>query len=339
MPVTCVGEVQARVPDPLDDVVERGEGRGRVTGSRAVALAQHLDERAQLDEGLLARPLDDPQCLVDLLGVGAAQVQRDRRLHVDQGHVVGDDVVQVLRDPQAVLPRPPPALLGQRPAVGERPLAADPGDLGEGEHEQAPGQRGRRRAPRPPQVGVERDGDGVGEEHPARDEPRDQPVPGEDRRDERDHEGDHDRPVRVAQHQVGRGHRADRDGHGRHPGARHRRERHGPGEQQDDGEEVERAPVGLGPRGAQAAQDLHDGEQHGQGDPRRTAGTGRPGTAPRWAEPGIRRPVPWPPAFADRCGRRAGGGAGHASSVGTGGDGRRPAHEAGSRTPAGVGHA
>ena len=113
------GEVETGIPRALDEVVERGEAGGRVPRRRAVTLAQHLDQRAQLDQRLLARALDDDERLVDLLGVGAAQVEGDRRLHVDERHVVGDDVVQLLGDAQPVLPGPAAALLGEGPPVAD----------------------------------------------------------------------------------------------------------------------------------------------------------------------------------------------------------------------------
>ena len=329
-------EVESGVPGALDEVVEGGEAGGRMTRGRAVALAEHLDERAQLDQGLLARALDDAQGLVDLLGVGAAQVQGHRGLHVDEGHVVGDHVVQLLGDPEAILARPAAALLGQRSAMAEGSLAADAAHLGEGEHEQRPGEGRRGRSPRPPPGRVERGGQPVGDQHATSDEPRDQPVPGEHGRHEHDDEREHHRAVRVAEHEVGAGGSAHDDGHDRHPGAGHQGQRDGAGEQERDGEQVERAATGLGLRRAQAADELHDREDDGQEDLRWSTRAPRVPASPRGSEPGIRHPAATLRPVVDRHSRRAGGRAGHASSLGTSAVSGRPAHGGGAPTPPGV---
>ena len=142
-----------------------------------------MSERSSTRASLLA-PLMTDERLVDLLGMGAAQVQGDRCLHVDERHVVGHDVVQLLRDAQPVLAGPAATLLGEGPAVAERALAAHPGHLGEGQHEQRPGHRGCRGGPRPATGRVAPCGHSVGGQHTAGHQPGDESVAGEHGRDE-----------------------------------------------------------------------------------------------------------------------------------------------------------
>ena len=133
--------------------------------------------------------------------------------------MVRDDVVQLLRDAQATLPRLPPPLLGQRPAVAQAALTAHPDHLAEGEDEQRPGEGGGHPGPRPAAIRVTGHGRPVGGEHAGRDEPGRQPVPGDDRRDERhDERGDH-RAVGVAEHEVGGRRGTDDRGHEPGPGS------------------------------------------------------------------------------------------------------------------------
>ena len=77
----------------------------------AEAAAQHLQHRVQLLKRLLARLVDGLQGGAGLLGPLVQQVQRHPRLHVDERDVVGQHVVQLPGDEQALLARATTGLL------------------------------------------------------------------------------------------------------------------------------------------------------------------------------------------------------------------------------------
>ena len=74
-------------------------------------VAQQPEHRGQLVEHLGARPLDDGERLLGRRRPAVDDVGGRARLHVDGRHGVGDAVVQVTGDPQAILGDPAPGLL------------------------------------------------------------------------------------------------------------------------------------------------------------------------------------------------------------------------------------
>ena len=202
-----------------------------------------------------------------LLGMLVEEVQGDAGLDVDQRDVVGEHVVQLLRETQPLLARRPlPCFTGQALLLGPL-LLAHPHDLGHGEHEQKPS--GDEHEVEPAQaVGgtrVDRLRDEKrhvpeAREHPRRLSSQLHPVvEGHD-------DAEEDRPIRIAVRDVdgGRGGRRD-------DGRQGEAVAHGEGgrsdQQQDDGEHVETVAIRLVVRGADRADDLEHsdperGEQH-----------------------------------------------------------------------------
>jgi hypothetical protein len=122
---------QARGPGPGHEVVDVGEARGGSEGRPVVAVAEHVEHRAQLLQLLLARLLDGGQRRPGLLGMLVEEMEGDVGLDVDEGDVVGEHVVELPGDAQPLLARslgagPPPRGCAElrRPAPGgcEPPL-------------------------------------------------------------------------------------------------------------------------------------------------------------------------------------------------------------------------
>ena len=146
---------------------------------------------------VVARLLDGRERRARLLGLLVEEVQGDAGLHVDERDVVGEHVVQLLRELQALLARLALArFLGEALLLGAL-LASHPHHLGDGEHEQQPS--GDEREVQPPDAVR-----GAGIDHLC-DEERDVPHAREDPRlaptqlhpvVERDDDAQEDRAVR-----------------------------------------------------------------------------------------------------------------------------------------------
>jgi hypothetical protein len=98
----------------------------------------------QLRERLLARLVDGLEGGARLLGPLVQQVQRHPRLHVDERDVVGQHVVQLPGDEQALLARATKGLLPRHVGPLGTPLEAAARDLAGGADQRQPGEvRGR----------------------------------------------------------------------------------------------------------------------------------------------------------------------------------------------------
>jgi hypothetical protein len=95
--------VQAGPAGPGDQGLELGGARRRLGGVGVVGLTQHVQDGAELPEPLLARGLDRLQRIGYRLGAGGQDVGGHPGLHVDGGHGVRDDVVQLAGDAQPLL--------------------------------------------------------------------------------------------------------------------------------------------------------------------------------------------------------------------------------------------
>ena len=92
----------ARTPSTSGpELGEMRRGRERRVG----AVAQQVEGGAQLAQGVVARMLDGREGRARLVGMLVEEVQRDARLHVDEGDVVREHVVQLLRELQPLLAR------------------------------------------------------------------------------------------------------------------------------------------------------------------------------------------------------------------------------------------
>ena len=74
-------------------------------------LAQEPEQAVQLRDGLPARRLDRGQRLLRLGLIAVDHEARGARLDAHHAHVVRDDVVQLARDPHALLEHRPPRVL------------------------------------------------------------------------------------------------------------------------------------------------------------------------------------------------------------------------------------
>ena len=89
---------------PLYQLAERLQAMPVVTGG-FVDLAQHPEHRPQLDQCILARPLDRDQRVSNpFCATLVHEVERDAGLDTDQGHVLTHHVVEVAGHPAALLP-------------------------------------------------------------------------------------------------------------------------------------------------------------------------------------------------------------------------------------------
>ena len=80
-----------------------GEPGRRCVVALAVAVAQHAEQPAHLGERAAGRGGDGVERGTGLVGPVGEHVGADTGLHGDHRHRVGDDVVQFLGDPQALL--------------------------------------------------------------------------------------------------------------------------------------------------------------------------------------------------------------------------------------------
>ena len=162
------------------------------TGAAAVGRAARRASRA-------GRPaprrssLDVAQRRARLARVAVDQVRRDARLDVDRHHRVRDHVVDLARDPQALLAEPPQRLLLARGDRAARPPRAASAHVAGGEREQA---QARLRTTMPKQLRPV-----VGERHDAHDHARHDGRPIHERApavaaggelEQRDHRDQHD---------------------------------------------------------------------------------------------------------------------------------------------------
>jgi hypothetical protein len=119
---------------PRDQAVQVGQaGGGRPAGRPLLALAEHVQHRPQLLDGVVGGLLDGRQGAAGLARLLVHQVQGHPGLDVDQGDVVGEHVVELTGDPHALLAGAPPGLLGPGPLGGQAPLAAGHSDPGQGQ--------------------------------------------------------------------------------------------------------------------------------------------------------------------------------------------------------------
>jgi hypothetical protein len=233
----------------------------------AEAAAQHVKHRAQLSERRLARLVDRLQGGAGLLGPLVQQVQRHPRLHVDERDVVGQHVMQLPRDQQALLAGATSGLLPRRLGPLGTPLEAAARDLAGGADQRQPGEvRGLA-------------GEAAGLLHLVGEHER---QPGEGRVGERQHapcerapahhdrahHGEHKggepgRPAGVAAGGIagGGGERDHQRGLWPAPAEQQRRRA---GDQQDARERVERPRAGLVLAVDDRAGDLDDGDHQGQ---------------------------------------------------------------------------
>ena len=78
-------------------------GSGSVDGRRVVGSTHHAEDGAELVEHVAGAEADLRERGLGAVGVVAQEVVGDARLHVDHGDVVGDHVVELAGDPQALL--------------------------------------------------------------------------------------------------------------------------------------------------------------------------------------------------------------------------------------------
>ncbi len=103
---------EPRVAEGVDQLAEDGEAGCGFGGRLGVALlAQEADGDPQLVERGAAGVAYVGERLLGLVGTLVHDVGGDPGLHVDQGDVVGDDVVEVPGDPQPLLGDPAAGLL------------------------------------------------------------------------------------------------------------------------------------------------------------------------------------------------------------------------------------
>jgi hypothetical protein len=155
--------VQPAAAGALDQLREVMYAGRRGTGRDGAILAppQHVQHRPQLAERLLAGVLDGGQRGSGLVGSFVQQVEGGACLHVDQRDVVGQDVMKLAGDEQALLARPVARLLGLDIGQLRPPFPPAAGALGAGAQHQQPGGQ----AQRLPQVGCPLVGDQRREQH------------------------------------------------------------------------------------------------------------------------------------------------------------------------------
>ena len=289
-PLDPGAHLQAGRAGPGDQAVQLGQAGGRGPRRRLVALAEHVEHRPQLPKGVVAGLLDGHQGGAGLARLLVHQVQGHAGLHVDQGDVVGEHVVQLAGDAHALLAGPPPGLLGPGPLGGLAALAGGQGHLGDGEDEQQPAEVGGDRGPRwPAGDPVEQGGQGeVGGQADEGGGPGDPPGPAGHRGPEGNDQGQPGRPVGVAEAEV-----EDVGGHDH--GQHHRRgppppqQGHRSDGQQQIGQQVQRLAVRLVPGGDGGEAELGRRDQRGHGHVggpgrgrRCRRGPGPAGREPRW---------------------------------------------------------
>ena len=106
---------QARGGSPGDEVVQPCQGGRWGPAGLLVALAEDVEHRAELGQGLLAGLPDGVQCRAGLLGKFLVEVECHPRPHVDQRDVVAERVVQLAGHPETLLARPAASLLLSNP--------------------------------------------------------------------------------------------------------------------------------------------------------------------------------------------------------------------------------
>jgi hypothetical protein len=227
-------DVDARHAHAVRELLERLDALGRARRrGRLVLRAQDAERRAQVGERLAGHPLDLLQRAARALGLTVDEVGRHAGLHVDRDHRVGDDVVELARDAQALLPHAAQRLLlaGALRAVG---ALLDRGDEGPVVALRAPD---RERQEGQPEVlqGLEGE-DAVGAEERHEHDGR-----------RRDTEGEDDRRPAVGP-QRGCVERQDRRQRDRHRGLERRHRREGAGD--DHAEHRERPARADGERQA-----------------------------------------------------------------------------------------
>ena len=95
---------QAGVARAADEVVEAGERRLRLAHGRAlVAVAHQPEQAAQLAERLAPAALDLGERRDRVVGLGVEDAARGAGLHDHHRDRVRDDVVQLARDPAALV--------------------------------------------------------------------------------------------------------------------------------------------------------------------------------------------------------------------------------------------
>jgi len=100
-------DIQTGRPSARDEPVEVGHARRRRGRDPLTGLAQRAQHRLYLHERILAGLLDRRQRRARLLGTFVHQFEGDAGLDVDHRDAVGQDVVQLSGDVQALLARSP----------------------------------------------------------------------------------------------------------------------------------------------------------------------------------------------------------------------------------------
>ena len=93
----------AGVAHVVDEARQVGEPGRRCVVALAVAVAQHAEQAAHLGERAAGGGRDGLERGTGLVGPVGEHVGADAGLHGDHRHRVGDDVVQLLGDPQPLL--------------------------------------------------------------------------------------------------------------------------------------------------------------------------------------------------------------------------------------------
>jgi hypothetical protein len=282
-------DVDAGGPRPLDQVVEAlqaghrrpggcARGIGRRGGlARLVDLAQHAEDRAQLDQGLLAGLLDRGQRLAGLLGPLVEQVERHPGLDADQRHVVGHHVMELAGDPHPLVGGLAAQGLGVGPGGGLGPVAAAPHHLGHAHQRDQPrgeGHEGPERRPlrapdpvaHPRERQVPRHDAGDGE--PA--------AAGQHEVAEHDDQREEDRAAGVAERPVGQRRPEHHHVRPHREPVPERQRRHAEQEQRHAGHAVVAlGSVGVGRPGEADVHDRHEPDQQGFVPPAPAAGCAR----------------------------------------------------------------
>jgi hypothetical protein len=93
------------------EVVQPDEGRCRGPRGSLALLTEDVQHRAELAQGLLARLLDGEEGAAGLFGDLLVQMERHPGLHVDQGEMMPQGVVELTGDAKTLLAGSPPLLL------------------------------------------------------------------------------------------------------------------------------------------------------------------------------------------------------------------------------------
>ena len=113
-------DVEAAGAHAVDEPVEVGQARRRRVGARPRPGAAMSSAARSSCERLVAGVLDGGEGRAGLLGLLVEQVEGDAGLHVDQRDVVGEHVVQLLGQREALLVTAPLLLLDCRPLAARR---------------------------------------------------------------------------------------------------------------------------------------------------------------------------------------------------------------------------